>query len=140
MYTFLVIFGLVLLEVLFKVNDSYEGFRFAAIITFFLIFLTWLMILTYNVSRLAIDYAFPDEIYMKSGVRRKRLIRSTFLIGSFCGLILITIYLVDFATGKFLNLISWTVFSLVMNIFFLRMAFLILGPEENPYFPYKQRN
>ena len=134
------IIGLFSFEVLFNENDSFEWFGIAAILTLFLIFITWLIILTYNLATLAIDYAFPDEIYMKSGARRKRSIRSIILITSICVLILGTVYIIDFGAGKFLNLVSWKSFGLILNIICLRMAFLILGPEENPYFLYKQRS
>lgn len=139
-YIIAVIIGLLLGEVLFDLNDSFEWLGLIFLLTLFLIFIIWLIILTYNLATLAIDYAFPDEIYMKSGARRKRSIRSITLITGICALIISTIYIIDFAPEKFLNLISWTVLGLIVNIFALRMVFLLLGPDENPYYLYKQRS
>ncbi len=138
-YIFLILFCLLVFEILLKISDIFNWFQLVSFLIFFIIFLIWLVVLTYNLSTLAIDYAYPDEIQMKSGARRRRLIRFIILICCIGVLYILTIFFVDYASGKFLDIISWTLLALIMNIYSLRLAFLLLGPEENPYFLYKQR-
>lgn len=139
-YVISLIIGLLSFEVFLDLNDSFAWFAIVYVLVLFLIFIVWLIILAYNLATLAIDYAFPDEVYLKSGARQKRLIRSIILIISICAIILGTIYIVDFYPEKFLNQISWSVLGLIINILALRVSFLILGPDENPYYLYKQRS
>jgi hypothetical protein len=96
------------------------------------------MILTYNLATLAIDYAYPDELYNQSGARKRHLIRSVILTVVICILFIGTAIFIDRTSNLFLDLISWILISLIFNFYCLRIAFQILGPEESPYSLYKQ--
>jgi len=93
----------------------------------YLIFLIWAAILTFNLSNIALEYAFPDEIYVISGQRSRRVIRAIVLVVAVGLLLILTVLLV--------NQISEAIgLAVAINILALRVAFLVLSPEENPYF------
>jgi hypothetical protein len=131
---------LIYLDIFYQISDKIDLFRLLGVVAFFLMFLIWAIMLTYNLATLAIDYAYPDELYNQSGARNQRLIRSVILtvviIISFVG----TVILIDRTTDLFLNLISWILTCLIFNFYGPRIAFLVLGPEENPYFLYQQNH
>ena len=129
---------LIYLDIFYQISENLDLFRFLAIIAFFIMFLIWAMILTYNLATLAIDYGYPDELYNKSGARKRRLIRSAILTAVICILFFGTVIFIDRTTNLFLGLISWILLFLIFNFYCLRVAFQILGPEENPYFLYQQ--
>ena len=129
---------LIYLDIFYKISENLGWFRILAIIAFFLIFLIWTIILTYNLTTLAIDYAYPDKSYTQSGARQKRLIRSVILTITIVFSFFFTIILIDRTNDLFLNLISWLLICLIFNFYCLRIAFQVLGPEENPYFLYQQ--
>ena len=129
---------LIYLDIFYQISENIDLFRFLGIIAFFIMFLIWAMILTYNLATLAIDYAYPDELYNQSGARKRRLIRSVILTVVICFLFIGTVIFIDRTSDLFLNLFSWILIFLIFNFYCLRIAFQILGPEENPYFLYQQ--
>jgi len=131
---------MIYLDIFYQISENLDWFGIIAIIAFFLMFLIWVIILTYNLATLAIDYAYPDELYVQSGARQKRLTRSVILTVVIIISFVVTIMLIDHTTELFLNVISWTLICLIANFYCLRVAFLVLGPEENPYFLYQQSN
>lgn len=103
------------------------GLDIVLLLVVYLIFLIWAVILTFNLSNIAIEYAFPDEIYVLSGQRSRRVIRTTLLVASVGLLLIFTVLLVNqVSEAKGL--------AVAINIIALRVAFLVLSPEENPYF------
>ncbi|MHA1237091.1 MAG: hypothetical protein ACTSQ9_05465 [Candidatus Hodarchaeales archaeon] len=129
---------MIYLDIFFQISANLDLFRFLAIIAFFIMFLIWAMILTYNLATLSIDYAYPDKLYNQSGARKRRLIRSAVLTAVVCILFFVTLIFIDRTADLFLGLFSWILIFLIFNFYCLRIAFQILGSEENPYFLYKQ--
>lgn len=117
------VIGFLIIDYSYQLTEVVSGLEIIILLTIFIIFLIWASILIYNLSSVSIDFAYPDEIQVTSGLRRKRLIRTVILTVGVCALLIGTFTFVEFLLAL--------VFSI--NIVALRVAFLILGPEENPY-------
>jgi len=117
------VIGFLIIDYSYQLTKVVNGLEIIILLAIFLIFLIWASILIYNLSSVSIDFAYPDEIQVTSGLRRKRLIRTVILTVGVCTLLIGTFTFVEFLLAL--------VFSI--NIVALRVAFLLLGPEENPY-------
>ncbi|MFX0183604.1 MAG: hypothetical protein ACFE95_11030 [Candidatus Hodarchaeota archaeon] len=117
------VIGFLIIDYSYQLTKVVNGLDIIILLGIFLIFLIWASILIYNLSSVSIDFAYPDETQVTSGLRRKRLIRTIILAVGVCTLLIGTFTFVEFLLAL--------VFSI--NVVALRVAFLLLGPEENPY-------
>ena len=94
---------LTVLDYLYQITTSIKGFDIVLLLLIFAIYLVWSSILIYNLSSIAIDYAYPDEMYIASGMRTKRLYRTIILTSS--------VLILSVST---LDLVSLTIDSVVL--------------------------
>lgn len=121
-----IVLSITVLDYLYQITKTVRGFDIVLLLTIFSIYLIWASILIYNLSSIAIDYAYPDEMYIASGKRTKRLIRTIILTSSVLILLVGTLSFIDIIPGILGLVVS-------INLIALRAAFLLLGPDENPY-------
>ncbi|MFX0171076.1 MAG: hypothetical protein ACFE9L_04080 [Candidatus Hodarchaeota archaeon] len=122
----------VLIIVFLIVDNAYHfstrilGFDILIFLVIFLIYMIWASILVYNLSFVSVDYAFPDPYQESNEQRQKRLIKTVILVVGVCTLLIGTIIFVTIP-GLFVIIFA-------INVVALRAVFLILGPEENPFY------
>jgi hypothetical protein len=115
---------IIILEYQFQMITMSNELEPIIYLTIFVFFLIWLVILAYNVVIVTLDYAYPDTTSLASKIKRRRLVRTIILTCSILLLFLGTISSVWFFP-----------FSIILSfhLLALRAAFLLLGPEENPF-------
>lgn len=121
---------LIVFDSLYEVTRIIIGLDIVMMLFIFVFFLIWAAILTYNLSILVIDYAFAEEDPLQRKFRTKKLHRTMILTGTVISLLIITFSLVTINKGTLGIVVS-------INLLTLRGAFLLLGPEENPYYLFK---
>ncbi len=118
---------LTVLDYLYQITTAIKGFDIVLLLSIFAIYLVWSSILIFNLSSIAIDYAYPDEMYIASGMRTKKLYRTIILTSSVLILLIVTLSFIGVIPGILGLMVS-------INLLALRAAFLLLGPDENPYY------
>ena len=114
-------------DLLYGISSTLLGLDVVLMLGILALFLIWAAILTYNISLLAIDYAFDEEDPLQKKFRTRKLYRTTILVGTVIILFLLTLFLVTIYTRMLGFVVS-------INLLTLRGAFLFLEPEENPYY------
>ncbi len=117
----LIIIGL---EYQFQIFTLSNELRLVIYLTIFVFFLIWMVIFAYNVVNVSLEYAFSDTAYFDDKTKNKRLIRTLLLICSILLLFIGTISSVWFLSTSLI---------ISFHLLALRAAFLLLGPEENPF-------
>ncbi|UCG04089.1 MAG: hypothetical protein JSW11_08890 [Candidatus Heimdallarchaeota archaeon] len=118
------ILTIIVLEYQFQIITMSNELRPVIYLTIFVFFLIWMVILVYNVANVSLEYAFSDTIYLDNKMKSRRLVRTILLICSIFLLFIGTISSVWFFSVSII---------ISFHLLALRAAFLLLGPEENPF-------
>ena len=115
---------IIILEFQFQMITVSNELRPVIYLVIFIFFLIWLVILSYNVANVSLVFAFPDTTSLARKMKARRVVRTILIIFTILLLFLVTISSVWFLPVSII---------LSIHLLVLRAAFLLLGPEENPF-------
>ena len=115
---------IIILEFQFQMITVSNELRPVIYLVIFIFFLIWMVILSYNVANVSLVFAFPDTTSLARKMKARRVVRTILIIFTILLLFLVTISSVWFLPVSII---------LSIHLLVLRAAFLLLGPEENPF-------